>query len=189
MIKYDEYKDQMQTGDLLLCRGFNPLGAAIQVIKNESISHAAMILRLKEYEGIEGRRYYTGADGHGTNIQVLSRYLRAYNGEIFWYPLRSCYDHMRQEIGNRLMEMIGIDYGDMKLVQMIGGLKIEELQKDQVPETLICSEYIAMCMGIKGTVPTPAQLPGYGYWSEPIQITFAEESVLSEADEFKKRDF
>lgn len=186
MIKYDEYKDQMQTGDLLLCRGFNPLGAAIQIIKGESISHSALVLRLKEYEGTEGRRYYAGADSKGTNIQVLSRYLKTYNGEIFWYPLRPQFSNMIQEIGNRLMGMIGIDYGDLKLVQMISGLYIEEGRE---PESLICSEYVAMCMGIKGRVPTPAQLPSYGYWSDPMQIKYAEESTISEADEFKKRDF
>lgn len=161
---YNEVKDQMRTGDLLQWHTHGIFGSLIRWRTQSKVNHSGLVIGLKEYEGLERRRYTTEALSAGTVLNLLSRRLEHHAGEVWWYPLIDEWNDKRQAIGERALEMIGIPY-DFKSIgfQLFGHVSTND-------KALFCSEYCAMAYRFTGVAPTPAEMTSLGIFKEGVQI-------------------
>jgi hypothetical protein len=165
---YEAVKDQMKTGDMILWSHNSLIGKLIEGFSHANVSHASLVIRLQEYEGLERRRFHMEATGKGVYPNLLSRALAHYDGEAWWYPLKDEWDSSRQAIGEKAFQWLGVDY------DFEGTLRNawEKVKAD--PTKLFCSEYVFLCYGLSGLAPTPGNLPGLGLFKEPVQILYEE---------------
>lgn len=164
LAKYNEIRHKMQTGDLLLWRSNSLLGAAIRYFSKGNVNHASIVMCFPEYEGEECRRWTTEALEHGTVLNLLSRRLDKYDGQVWWYPLKDDWGQQRCIIGRRALSMIGIEYDYGSLFKNLLGKVNAEARR------LFCSEYYFLALGMEGKAPTPAGLPGLGIFKDAVQI-------------------
>ena len=87
-------------------------------ITHSKVSHSSMVIRLQEYEHLERRRFTTESRRHGTVLNRLSRRLRKFYGEVWWYPLMDDWNPHRQTIGEEMLKLIGIPYNFAGLVKL-----------------------------------------------------------------------
>lgn len=162
---YLKVKDQMDTGDLIQWKSNSLIGALIRWKTNANVNHSGLVLRLQEYEGLKGRRFTTESLEHGVVLNLLSRRLEAFDGEVWWLPLKDEYARaMRQAVGERALEMIGKPYDYGSIVRQIFGRVSADAR------ALFCSEHCFLAYGLTGTAPTPADMPGLGIFKEGVQI-------------------
>lgn len=161
---YNKFKQQMKTGDLLLWRSNSLLGATIRFFSKGPFNHASIVMCFPEYEGEECRRWTTEALEHGTVLNLLSRRLDKYDGQVWWFPLKDDWEQQRSIIGRRALSMIGIGYDYKSLFKNILGKVSAEARR------LFCSEYYFLSLGMEGKAPTPAGLPSLGIFKQEVQI-------------------
>lgn len=161
--KYNAVKDLMRTGDLLQWHTHGIFGSLIRWRTQSTVNHSALVLCLKEYEGLERQRFTTEAQDR-TVLNRLSRRLEEHDGEVWWYPLVDDWNEKRQGIGERALNLIGIKY-DVKSIffQLFGHVSIND-------KALFCSEYCALAYGFSGTAPTPAEMTNYPIFKKGVQI-------------------
>lgn len=158
-------RDLMATGDLLLWSSNSLIGAAIRLFTRSNVNHASLIIRLKEYEGEDRRRYHGEAVGRGVLPVPLSTDLEQHDGSCWWYPLRQEWDHKRGEIGRRMIEMFGKRYDYRSLLRNALGHVSADSRR------LFCSEYCYLSLGLQGMAPRPNELLRLGAWEMPgVQI-------------------
>lgn len=164
LTKYREVADQIKTGDLLQWHTHGIFGTLIRWKTQSKVNHSGLAICLKEYEGLDRRRFTTEALNAGTVLNLLSRRLEQHQGEVWWYPLIDEWNDRRQAIGERALQMIGIPY-DFKSIafQLFGHVSTND-------KALFCSEYCAMAYGILGTAPTPAEMFNLGIFKKGVQI-------------------
>jgi hypothetical protein len=159
---YNTVKGQMRTGDLLLWRSRSLLGAVIRYFSKATVNHAGLVMRFAEYEGDDARRFTTEALEHGIVLNLLSKRLEEYDGEVYWYPLMEAWD--RTVIGERAMEYIGVPYDYHSLFKNAFGKVSADARE------LFCSEYCFICYGFSGKAPTPGDMPDMGIFKDPVKI-------------------
>jgi hypothetical protein len=162
--KYLAVRDLMKTGDLLQWRSNSLIGALIRWRTGAEVNHSSLVLRLREYEGQDHRRFTTEALENGTVLHLLSRRLEDFDGECWWYPLKDNWNDKRQAIGEKALALIGIPYDYGSIVHQIFGAVSTDAR------ALFCSEYCAIAYGIEGEAPTPADMPRLGIFAEPVKI-------------------
>jgi hypothetical protein len=161
---YNRVKDQMQTGDLLLWRSSNVLGWLIRELSRAPVNHASLIMRIQPYEGGRKRICIAEALEHGVVLNLLSKRLQEEDAEAWWYPLNEEWAGKRGEIGERALQFMGTPYDYESLLRM--ALEKVKTHTDQ----MVCSEFCFASLGLSGDIPTPGQLPGLGFFKEPIKI-------------------
>lgn len=161
---YHLYRDQMKTGDLLLWRAHSLLGAAIRLFSKADVNHASLVMQFEQYEGAEKRRFTTEALSHGIVLNLLSKQLENYDGQVFWYPLDEPEPEYRQYIGIKALEYIGVPYDYQSLFRNAFGRVSADARR------LFCSEYCFLCYGLQGQAPTPGDMPYLGLFKEPVRI-------------------
>ncbi len=161
---YNAIKGEMRTGDLLQWKTNSLFGALIRWRTKSNVNHSSLVIRLKEYEGLEGRRWTTEAMGHGTVLNLLSRRLETHKGECWWYPLADSWDLLRGDVGAWAMEQIGIPYDFGSIAKQIIGCVSADARE------LFCSEYCFLSYGLKGKAPNPGEMPDLGIFKEPVKL-------------------
>lgn len=172
---YDAVRDEMKTGDLLQWRSRSLIGAMIRLRtqakrpayeteRGINVNHSSLVVRLGEYEGLERRRFTTEALEHGTVLNLLSRRLESFDGEVWWYPLNDELNPGRTLYGERALELIGIPYDYGSIVRQIVG-KVSSNARE-----LFCSEYCFMVWGFAGKALTPNEIPELGIFKTPVRI-------------------
>lgn len=170
---YEQYRDQMKTGDMIGWHGNSLIGAGIRLktvpkgVPRDSplsISHVSGVLRLKEYEGLARRVFINEALEHGTVLNLLSKRLTEFKGSVWWYPLKRSWDAERKAIGERALQYIGIKYDYKSIVEQIFGSVSVDVKK------LFCSEYYYFSLGFSGKAPNPYELCLKDYYKEPVRI-------------------
>lgn len=162
---YNSVKAQMQTGDLLMWGGDNLISKAIRWRTLSEYSHASLVIRLAEYEGTEGRRFTTEALADGIVLNILSSRLENYNGRVWWFPLDEEKCHVpRSRVGECALSFIGTPYDYQSILRLCMKRVSTELNK------LFCSEYCAVCYGLEGEAPTPADMPKLGIFKEHVRL-------------------
>lgn len=137
----------MDTGDTLLYIGDGTVGKVISwwidtFFKQRpdptvpTFSHANMVLRLREYEGMTDRRWVLNADNKGAYPCLLSRYLEGYHGHCWWYPLAQKYNCNRYPIGIYALELAGKNYDFQGLLKNALGAVSADANR------LFCSESV-----------------------------------------------
>jgi hypothetical protein len=108
---YDIYAPDMKTGDMLFYHGYKPVSNLVRAFSHGYFSHTSMVIRLAEVERAALiRRYHTEADGDRVYPGLLSRKIRSYDGEVWYFPLKDEWDEKRPDIKDRLAYMWGIPY-------------------------------------------------------------------------------
>ncbi len=156
LVRYNELKGEMDTGDLLQWRTNTRLMAVYRFLIGAKVNHSSLILRLREFETSEGRRFTAEARMvRGTVLNLLSRQLEHHNGEVWWYRLNRDWNrHDRRKIGEEVLKLIGrpYDYNDVlkSSLYMVLREKFGWLFRNipaRIPadaNNLFCSEYCFM---------------------------------------------
>lgn len=169
---YYEYRDQMDTWDLLTYRTQGVISTIIHAWSPDN--HAGGVLRLPEYEGEEHRRWTLEAVGGGVRVAHLSDILAKVHGEVYWHQLKPEYNHLRNAIGCWALTKAGVTKYDFKsLLQMAFGVVSADAAK------LICSEYyyLGLCEAKiveNNWIPSPSGLPKLGVTLPGIRIIKSE---------------
>ena len=162
--KYNLVRDQMRTGDLLQWRSNSLLGKLIRWKTGAKVNHSSLVIRMKEYEGLERRVFTTEALEHGIILNLLSKRLQDHAGSVWWYPLKVYMNEKRQSIGEEAFRYMGIGYDYLSLFkQIIGKVNVDA-------KKLFCSEYVYLCYGYIGKAPNPGEMMKLGIFEEPTQI-------------------
>jgi len=132
---YNEIRDKLRTGDRLDFISPGLIGKTISLFSART--HTTIIVRLREYEGEEKRRFFLEADAiRGFSLTRVSKRLEGYRGKIWWTPLRPEFEEARRYIGTEAFGMVGTRYDIEGLFGNLGG---------HVPEgiaALFCSEAV-----------------------------------------------
>ncbi|OGW44436.1 MAG: hypothetical protein A2Y66_01710 [Nitrospirae bacterium RBG_13_41_22] len=167
---YNRWRNHIDSGDLLLYRSKNLLGWAIRKFSHGNVNHAGLVINLKEFAGKEDRRWTLEALEHGIELNLLSKRLEEYKGNVWLYPLQDCYNDLRPQIGAWAAEKVGTPYDYGSLFKNIFGRVSVEANR------FFCSEYAFMAYrdnGIKMNInkaPTPADMPSLGIFKDPVQL-------------------
>ena len=151
LTKYLSIRDQMKTGDLLEFRGHSLISRLIEGRTGE-FSHSSLVLRMKEYEGQERRRFTMSAESGGVMLFPLSRYLEEYDGEVTWFPLKDEWDTKRTTIGENALFFSGVKYDFPSLCKQL------IVKVSASARKLFCSELCFICWGFTGIAPNPSGL-------------------------------
>ena len=162
---YNEVKRLIQTGDLLMWSSDRIIGKAIRWRTLSEFSHASLAIRLAEYEGAECRRFTTEALADGVVLNILSARLANYDGRCWWFPLdeEKC-RVKRSHVGECALAFIGTPYDYQSILRLCLRRVSTEINK------VFCSEYAAICYGLGGEAPTPADMPKIGIFKEPVRL-------------------
>ena len=160
---YDAVKEQLKTADLLLWQSNSKIGRVIQWYTDSDYSHASLVIRLAEYEGLERHRYTTEARSHGVVLNLLSRRLEHQNGHCWWFALKDAWNDKRQLIGERALSYVGIPYDFKGISRFLFGPVSADIQ------AIFCSELVSMAYGYPGA-PSPVQLLDYGIHKKGVKI-------------------
>jgi len=163
LTKYNVVKEQLKSGDLLLWQTNGKVGRIIQWYTDSDYSHASLVIRLAEYEGLERHRYTTESLRHGVVLNLLSRRLEHQKGHAWWFPLKDEWNDKRQLIGERALSYVGIPYDFKGIFRFLFGPVSADIQ------AIFCSELCALAYGYEGA-PSPAQLLDYGIHKAGVQI-------------------
>lgn len=162
---YNSVKANMLTGDLLMWSGDRIVSRMIRWRTLSEFSHASLVIRLAEYEGSEGRRFVTEAMSDGIVLNVLSARLANYNGRVWWYPLDDDRVNIKRiNVGECALSLIGTPYDYQSILRLCLKRVSTEINK------LFCSEYCAVCYGLGGEAPTPADMPKLGIFKSPVRL-------------------
>jgi hypothetical protein len=152
----------MKTGDLILWHGNKWRWRLWRwITKSARGHHVSTVIRLKEYEKCDMRvfiletRWFGGAA-----LNLLSRKLTGFHGEVSWYPLIDEWNPYREIIGETMLKLVGEPYDAIGIVEetfwrlirakitmfikKIGkylGLTWKCVRQGRWYENLFCSEY------------------------------------------------
>lgn len=155
MIKmnYKIFKEEMKTGDCLLFSSFSLVASGIKFFTNSPWSHAALVIRLSEYEGEERHRYYVEATSPTVKLTRLTATMVDYTGVIAWLPLPDEFDERRGLMGCMMLQLIDRKYDYKSLFRQI----FRRVSTDA--DKLFCSELCGYVWGCGDPAPRPADIP------------------------------
>jgi hypothetical protein len=199
-VKYQDIRDQIKTGDILLFSGRRWLSRVIEGISRSKYSHVAFLTRW------EGRIIAMQADLRGVEVIPASMLVCRYEGNVEWWRLADAHRHAfdGRDFLDRALSLIGIKYGYLSLlwlgIRIMLGLSVYRKFSHLRPSTLYCSQFVSYCYknegmdinakaGVDGTSPSDFALSGL--FTTPHQLYDGSdhkacEDVLSAARAAKK---
>jgi len=165
---YEEVRDQINTGDLLLWHTYCLESQIIELKNNTSIkcSHSSVTLRL---EGLRTDWLFDyGSLENGFEPHLLSKRLADHDGRVYWFPLKD--SSKIADIEEQIRKYDGTPYGWKDLVAMAF------YSPDKEPSEMICSEAVDIVVtgNVTGKILAPWDLPSLGLWGEPVEIIIKE---------------
>ena len=177
--RYQEIRDQIQTGDILLFNGRRWLSHVIEGISHSRYSHVAFLTRW------EGRIIAMQADLRGVEVLPASMLVCRYEGNVEWWRLDEAHRlaFNGRDFLDRALTLVGIKYGYLSLlwlgVRMMLGLSVYRRFSHLRPSTLTCSQFVSYCYknegldinakaGVDGTSPSDFALSGL--FTQPHQL-------------------
>jgi len=134
---YNQHRQYIRTGDILLWRSSGIIGKAIQHFSKADVNHASLVIRFTEYD--LDRIYQLEAVAHGIALTALSNRLANHSGECYWCGIKDIYESNRYSIGKEALSLVGTKYDYCSLFkQLLGRVSVDA-------QRLFCSEYIAYC--------------------------------------------
>lgn len=182
---YKKNRIKIGTGDAIQWRSSTTLGWAIRLFARASkekrklpgfdVNHTSFAIKFSEYD--QERRYTTEALSHGIDLNLLSRRLTEYKGEVWVLPLLLKYNHLRSDMGKIALSHMGIGYDYESL--------FKQTHKRVVPnmKALFCSEHYFV--SVRGAfnlhdigdklnhiikAPRPCDIPDLGIFDLPVKI-------------------
>lgn len=152
-IEYDESRDSIRDGDVVLFRGKNPLSRLILWVTRSPYSHAG----LTAWWG--GRLMVLEAKGAGVVASRLSHVVDLYNGNAELYTAthdaESSLD--RQAVVRAAKQELGKHYATTRLVRMARQILLKMGRPptpSKPPEEFVCSEYVSYAWSTGGVALT-----------------------------------
>lgn len=141
-VNYQDYRAQMQDGDILLFKGQGPLSSIIKWKTNSSYSHAGIVAWWGD------RLMVLEACGGGVRATPISYNLKSYKGDIDYLRTKEPLEpEARKKMVRFAQSQLGKKYDVLRLIEFfIRLLKNDELEREEnvkVPSTYFCSEYVA----------------------------------------------
>lgn len=159
---YNDIRNELQTGDILLCSGESLCSQLIRKSTGSCWSHVAMVLRLEEIGRV---MLLESIEDQGIRIVPLSNYVHDYEGTAKGYPGRLALARHREfELkatpeGLKQMSQFAFDRcarpydsvekGRIRARIVGGGLGFDRAETGRDREC-ICSEYVYECFWILG---------------------------------------
>lgn len=163
---YLTFRDDMQTGDALQWKSNSFIGWAIRKKTKGDVNHTSMVINLTEF-GTD-RRFCIEALDYGIDLNLVSRRLKNFDGEVYWHPLINQTEETRIVMGRYALGTLGIPYDYKSIFKQIFG-KVSADAKQ-----LFCSEMLYLAAVEAGfskrkKAPTPADIPNLGWWAKQGQ--------------------
>ena len=166
---YSKARERMATGDVVLWKGKGIISRLIRLWSE--YSHASLVLRLKEFKGLKDRRFLLEALASGIELRLLSRRLRGYRGEAWWFPLLDEYQGKRSDIAAWALNQVGkrYDYGSL-FKNMLGRVNADA-------RSYFCSEFVFLAYKEAGIVggnvaPRPGDIARWNCFKFPVKLKF-----------------
>jgi len=152
---YRELRDQIKSGDILLCSGSSVFSTLIQKATGSVWSHVAFILRL---DAINRLMVLESVESIGVRVVPLSSYVSDYNATRKGYPGRlmiARHPDVKEEnivkLSTLAVDLLGFPYGKDEIIRIaarIGmhSVGLPNLKAGAEPQhEFICSEYAHNC--------------------------------------------
>jgi hypothetical protein len=144
---YQDLREQIRTGDLLLFRGNRLLSNAIERLSDSPYSHVAILARW------QSRVIAFQADEGGVAILPASKMVCRYQGKVDWWSLKP---HLREggvfkedDFLNAALTMLGVKYGYLNLLalglRILLGRTLNPKDAHATPDSLFCSQFVSRC--------------------------------------------
>lgn len=160
-MKYKDMRPRIQTGDAILWKGKGIISKLI--MRWTSYSHASLVVRLREYEGLKKRVFLVEALNDGLELRLLSERMKE-AGEAFWLPVGMIVEEVLKSREHAMTECAkAVPYDYESLFKNIFGRVSNDAQK------YFCSEFVWLNWiqsgripldKIKLSAPRPGDLPG-----------------------------
>jgi hypothetical protein len=143
---YQDLREQMKTGDLLLFRGNRLLSGVIERLSDSPYSHVAIVARWHD------RVVAFQADLRGVEVLPASTMVCKYSGKVDWWALKP---ELRERsfkedaLFDTALTLLGIKYGYWRLLELGGrillGRTLNPKDAHATPDSLFCSEFVSRC--------------------------------------------
>jgi hypothetical protein len=170
-VSYQDIRDQIQTGDILLFSGRVWLSRVIERISHSKYSHVAFLTKW------EDRIIAMQSDLRGVEVIPASMLVCKYDGKVEWWRLGAAHrQHFdSRDFLDRSLTLIGIRYGYLSLIglgfRMLLGWTVKPKNSHLRPSSLYCSNFVSYCYnnehiainakaGVDGTSPSDFALSG-----------------------------
>ena len=144
--KYQDLREQMKTGDLLLFRGNRLISGMIERLSDSPYSHVAILARWRD------RVVAFQADLRGVEVLPASTMVCKYSGKVDWWSLKQ---ELRdgafkeEELFNTALTLLGVKYGYLRLIELglriMLGRTLSPKDAHATPDSLFCSEFVSRC--------------------------------------------
>jgi hypothetical protein len=135
----------INSGDCILWKGRGLISRLIRLWSE--YSHASLVLKLEEFEGLKNRRFLLEALPSGIELRLLSERLKDYKGEAYWMQLDlTSRDEKRKNIVEWALKQVGKKYDFGSLLKNA----ISRVNADG--RKYFCSEFVYMAYKYVGLV-------------------------------------
>lgn len=143
---YQDLREQMKTGDLLLFRGNRLLSGVIERLSDSPYSHVAIVARWHD------RVVAFQADLRGVEVLPASTMVCKYSGKVDWWSLRRDLREgpfKEDELFNTALTLLGVKYAYLRLLELglriMLGRALNPKDAHATPDSLFCSEFVSLC--------------------------------------------
>lgn len=164
MATYDEVRERLDTGDIVLFSGKGLISMGLQIGALCTWSHVAMVVRVKEPDVVllyqttpvcKAKDFFEGKLKNGVQINVMSEAVKGYNGKVAIRHLNvarttemlNALSRFRQEMKDRPYET--------QIIQMVKAVwdgPLGDVEEDL--SSLFCSELVAEAYQRMGLLPS-----------------------------------
>ena len=171
-MKYEDMRPKIQTGDAILWKGEGLISKLIMLWT--PYSHASLVVRLREYEGLKKRVFLVEALNDGLELRLLSERLKE-AGKAYWLSVGMTTAEVLKSREHALVECArAVPYDYQSLFKNIFGRVSNDARQ------YFCSEFVWINWIQSGRIPPekmklaaprPGDLPGLiGRVEERIDI-------------------
>ena len=167
MNKYSQQREEINSGDVILWKGTGLISRLIRLFGG--YSHASLVIRLEEFEGLIDRRFILEALASGIGLRLLSRRIEDYFGEAWWLPLKDEYSAAREKIVTWALNQVGTPYDFGSFFKNIFGKVSADGRR------YFCSEFVFLAYREAGlvqgkTAPRPGDIAKWNVFNEPVRL-------------------
>jgi len=143
---YQDLREQMRTGDLLLFRGNRLLSGVIERLSDSPYSHVAIVARWHD------RVVAFQVDLRGVEVLPASTMVCKYSGKVDWWALKPelrAASFKEDALFDTALTLLGLKYGYWRLAELglriLLGRTLNPKDAHATPDSLFCSEFVSRC--------------------------------------------